>query len=55
MLYCQAIMVASLMEKLFRCIMESNVSAWGKKDVKRAYQQAEYRKDHSTIGHHVTL
>ena len=39
----RTIMVGSLMEKLFGCIMESKISVWAEKNGKRAYGQAGFR------------
>ena len=39
----QTIMVGSLMAKIFGCIMESKLSAWAKKNGKRAYGQLDFK------------
>ena len=39
----RTIMVNLLMAKLFGCMMESNVSAWAKKNGERAYGQVAFR------------
>ena len=51
----RTIMVGSLMEKLFGCIMEMKISEWVENNGKRALGQAGFRKHHSTIDHLVTL
>ena len=52
----RTIMVGSLMAKLYGCIIElTKISAWTKKNGKRAYGQAGFRKHLSTIDHLVTL
>ena len=51
----QTIMVGSLMEKLFGCIMEMKLNTWVKENNKRTLGQADLRKHRSTIDHLVTL
>ena len=47
----RTIMVASIIAKLYRTIMEQKISAWAESTSKRALGKARFRPKHSIVDH----